>query len=106
MGDLIDSVAGPKPGAAVPHHPVGERPERGAPGFVWGVWALMLLAGLALVRAFGQDVPFYDEWNMVAVLTGERPVDAAWLWSEHNGHRIPLPRLLLLALYRLSGNDF
>ena len=29
-----------------------------------------------------------------------------WLWSEHNGHRIPLPKLLLLAAYKFTGSDF
>jgi hypothetical protein len=43
---------------------------------------------------------------MVEILTGSRPVDWGWLWSEHNGHRIPFPKLVLLALYRLSGSDF
>ena len=42
---------------------------------------------------------------MVPVVAGDQPVDARWLWSEHNGHRIPVPRLLLLALYKFSGFD-
>jgi hypothetical protein len=80
--------------------------RRGARWFVGGVWALMVLAALAYVWKFGSNVPFYDEWNMVAVLVGDREVDLSWLWSEHNGHRILLPRLLMLGLYRLTGGDF
>jgi hypothetical protein len=49
----------------------------------------MLLAALAFVWKFGSNVPYWDEWEMVPILTGEQPVNAAWLWSEHNGHRIP-----------------
>ena len=26
----------------------------------------------------------------------------SWLWSQHNEHRIPLPRLLMLGIYRLK----
>ena len=78
----------------------------GASWFVWAVWGAMLLAALAFVWKFGSNVPYWDEWEMVPILAGEQPVDAAWLWSEHNGHRIPLPKLLLLAAYKLTGADF
>ena len=79
----------------------------GANWFVWGVWGAMLLAALAFVWKFGSNVPYWDEWGeMVPILTGEQPVNAAWLWSEHNGHRIPLPKLLLLAACKLTGSDF
>ena len=66
----------------------------------------MLLAALAYVAVYGSDVPFWDDWNLVAVLVGDQPVTPRWLWSEYNGHRLPLPKLTLLALYRLTGCDF
>ena len=74
--------------------------------FVWSVRAIMTAATLAYVVHFGRDVPYWDEWDMVAVITKAQPVTLEWLWSSHNGHRIPLPRLLLLSLYKLSGTDF
>jgi hypothetical protein len=37
---------------------------------------------------------------------GDEPVTLKWLWSQHNEHRIFLPRLLYLALVRGSGYDF
>jgi hypothetical protein len=74
--------------------------------FVWGLWAVVLLADLWLVARFGSNVPYWDEWSMVPVLAGEQAVTPAWLWSSHHGHRIPVPRLVLLALYRLTGDDF
>src|SRR5215217_1322068 len=77
-----------------------------SPYFVWATWALTFFAALAFILCFGSNVPYWDEWSMVEALVGDRSVDAQWLWSEHNGHRIPLPRLLLLGLYRLSGSDF
>jgi hypothetical protein len=73
---------------------------------VWSVWAAMTLAALVFVARFGSNVPFWDEWAMVDVLTGSQPVNLQWLWSAHNGHRIPLPRLVLLGLYKISGADF
>jgi hypothetical protein len=73
---------------------------------VWSVWALMLSAGIIFVWRFGSNVPYWDEWNLAAVLAGEQPVTIDWLWSPHNGHRIPVPRLVLLALLNITGHDF
>ena len=73
---------------------------------VWTVWATMLAAALLLVARFGNNVPSWDEWDMVPTLTGHQPVTAEWLWSQHNEHRVPLPRLVLLAINRLGGPDF
>lgn len=76
------------------------------PTFVLGVWVLMLLAALALVGSYGSNVPSWDGWDMVPTLTGEQPISLSWLWSQHNEHRIPLPRLILLGLGQLTNNDF
>jgi hypothetical protein len=73
---------------------------------VWGIWAVMTIAALAFVWRFGSDVPFWDEWNIVNALTGAQPITIKWLWALHNGHRILLPKLLLLGLYKVSGGDF
>ena len=80
--------------------------EPGARIFVWGVWAALLALDLGLVARFGPDVPIGDDFDVVSVVSGARPATLEWLWSQHNEHRVPLPRLILLGLYRLSGNDF
>jgi len=67
----------------------------------------MLVFALAFVRTYGSNVPLWDEWwGIVPVLTGQEPITARWLWSLHNSHRIPLPRLLVLLFHTLSGYDF
>src|SRR5262252_1502700 len=71
--------------------------------FVWSVWGLMLAAALGFVVRFGSNVPYWDEWSMVPALTGEEHIDAHWFWQDRNGHRVPIPRLFLLALYKLTG---
>jgi hypothetical protein len=81
-------------------------PEWGASAFVWGVLLLVLLADLLFVGKFGLDFPDGDEWIMAPVLTGEQPLTVAWLWSPCNEHRVPLAKLILLALYKISGYDF
>lgn len=73
--------------------------------FVWAVWGLMLLAGLAFVRTYGRNCPFWDEWAWVPAQTGEVPF-LPWLWEQHNEHRLPLPKLLFVALCRLTGWDY
>ena len=77
------------------------------PGLVvWTTWAFMLAAALWFVMTCGKNVPFMDDWEIVPALSGAQPITANWLWSQHNEHRIPLPRLLLLGLFSVSGNDF
>ena len=66
----------------------------------------MLAAACAFVLRFGTNVPSWDDWDMVPTLTGEQPVTAFWLWSQHNEHRVPLPRLIMLALNKLTVVDF
>jgi hypothetical protein len=71
----------------------------------WGTWAAMLLAALLFVSHFGSNVPSWDDWDMIPVLTHHQPVTWNWLWSQHNEHRVPLPRLVFLGLDRLLGVD-
>jgi hypothetical protein len=87
--------------------PAGDTlPDRAPARFVWGVWALTVLAAGALVVRFGADVPINDDWYIVPALTGAQPVSLAWLWAQHNYHRILLPKLVLVGLLRLTGSDF
>lgn len=73
-------------------------------GFVWFFLLACVVAGFSYVVAFGRNVPSWDEWDMVPTTVGVQPVNWEWLWSQHNEHRIPLPRLVMLAAYRLSGD--
>jgi len=58
-----------------------------------------------LVWRFGVDVPFLDEWSLAYDI--ERFLDGAWTSSEvlraHNGHRIAIPRLVLVPLATATG---
>jgi hypothetical protein len=80
--------------------------HEGARLFVWGTWALMLAGALVYIRVFSTNMPFYDEFTMVGLVTGDQPLTLSYLWSLHNEHRIPLPRLLYLGLARLTYCDF
>ncbi len=78
----------------------------GASLFVWGVWAMMVLTALSFVVKYGGNLPVCDEWPYVPYATGEEPVTAQLLWSQHNEHRIPLPKVLSLVLSRLTHCDY
>jgi hypothetical protein len=80
--------------------------SRLAPLVVWGAWGVMTAALLGYVAAFARDVPWWDDWDFVPVLSGNEPATAAWLWERHNEHRLPVPKLIHLALAAPAGPDF
>src|SRR6266853_466484 len=71
----------------------------------WGAWAAMLAAALYFVAHYASNVPSWDDWDMVPTLTHNQPVTWDWLWSQHNEHRVPVPRLIFLGLNRLTTID-
>jgi hypothetical protein len=91
---------------------VGDARDQGVPhGRVigWAIWlltAIMSLALLFFVYRHGDNVPFFDDWLIVPAMTGHEPITFQWLWSQHNEHRMPVQKLLLLGLYRISASDF
>ena len=76
--------------------------------FVWGVWALMFLVALAFVATYGANVPYGDDWwNWLPPLHNGQPITLSWLWARHGvntEHRYPLQKLLLVGLYRITGD--
>jgi hypothetical protein len=71
---------------------------------VWGIWLVLARALYHYVRWFPVDAPWMDEWEVIPTLTGHLPLTWKWLWSLHNEHRIVIPRLIYLAVVRLSGD--
>jgi hypothetical protein len=72
----------------------------------WAVWTLMLGAGLWFVGIYGYTMPFGDEWTWLPVMSGQQPLDASWLWSLHNEHRMVLPRLIYMGLGYATDFNF
>jgi hypothetical protein len=79
--------------------------DRGSALFVWGIWILLFANALAFIRHYGCNVPCCDDWALVPAVTGNEPITLSYLWSQHNEHRIPLPRLVTLGLAQLTGFD-
>jgi hypothetical protein len=81
-------------------------PAWGIAGFVWLLYVGLAAALIGYVQTYSTDVPYLDDWDIVPALTGQQPITPAWLLSEHNEHRVPIPRLLLLGLCKLTDCDF
>lgn len=85
---------------------VGGRQDRNVRIFIWGVWALMLVVALCVLFSYGRNIGIAEDWLMIAPLTGNEPSLPQWAWSQNNEHRIPLPRLILLAVMKIFNGDF
>ncbi|RUL87699.1 hypothetical protein [Tautonia sociabilis] len=81
-------------------------PEPGASWFCGSSWLAMTVAAVWLIARFGPEVPLYDDFAIVPALVGNQEVSLGYLWSMHNEHRLPLPRLVLLLAYPAAGYDF
>jgi hypothetical protein len=81
-------------------------PSWGPTLFVWVLWLVSFGSVLVFIGCYGADSPLYDDWEYVPALTGDQPLTWAWLWSQTNEHRMPVQKLILLASYKLTGNDF
>jgi hypothetical protein len=66
----------------------------------------MFLYAVAFAFAYCSYVPFSDDWIIVPALTGDQPITAAWLWQGEGDQRVPLAKVFLLGLYKLSAGDF
>jgi len=69
---------------------------------------ITLAGGLGTIAAVGYLVvrsytclPFWDLWSVSIFLAGPKPSVLQWLWAQHNEHRIPLSKIVLLLDYRL-----
>src|SRR4051812_49211071 len=80
--------------------------EPGASAFVLIAWGACAAGAIGLAVSSAAETPLWDDWANVPVLTGERPLSLEWLWSQHNEHRIPLPRLIIIGLSQLTGCSF
>ncbi|HEX5963434.1 MAG TPA: hypothetical protein VFY42_06895, partial [Gemmatimonadales bacterium] len=69
---------------------------RPAAAFVWLTWAVTLATLLVSIARDGRNIPFEEDWFMVAPMTGHEPDLPRWLWSQNSEHRLPLPRLINL----------
>jgi hypothetical protein len=82
--------------------------DRASHWFVWLLWLGTSGVLAFFVMSFGANHPLCDEWQNLPYLTGDVPLTWSNLciptgWGDH---RVPLLRLVLLALARLSDFNF
>lgn len=77
---------------------------RASAAFVWLVWAATLASILVFIARDGRNIPFEEDWLMVAPMVGHEPDLPGWLWSQNSEHRLPLPRLVNLVFLRATGD--
>src|SRR5215210_336316 len=76
----------------------GRADDRLARLVVWGTWTAMLAFVLAHIARYARNIPLAEDWVMLRPLAGTEPHFWEWVWSQHNEHRLPLPRLVYLGL--------
>jgi hypothetical protein len=97
MTDALDRTSTPVP---------ADRKERRTHAFVWGVWGLLLLVALCVLFSYGRNIGIAEDWHLVAPLAGHEPSLPTWAWAQNNEHRIPLPRVILLTVLKITNGDF
>ena len=68
---------------------------------------LTVFAATYMVVVSYSNLPASDGWEQIdVVLRGVSPLSPAWLWSQHNEHRLVIPKLFLAAdLLWFRGNQ-
>jgi hypothetical protein len=82
------------------------RIERGS-RLLWGLSALPALVSAWFVFGYGVDVPFWDEWAIAPLLQhiDSGTLTLAELFTQHNEHRMLVPRVVQLAVAVSVGWD-
>ena len=69
--------------------------------------ALPVAVTAAVIIAYGVNVPFWDQWELVPLLVKQREgtLALADLFHQHNEHRMFFPNLIMVGLAPLTGWD-
>jgi hypothetical protein len=88
----IDVTEGPRPGTRTR--------ARAVAVLVWAVWAAVTLSTILYIRHYSRNIPFYDDFTVVPVMTGHEPLSYRWATAQFNEHRNVIPRLTQAILLR------
>src|SRR5262249_53954800 len=66
--------------------------------FVFAIWLLMTFLAARHIVRYGRNVPMGDDFALVPYWTGNKPVTITYLWEQHNEHRVPFYKIMLLSL--------
>ena len=77
-----------------------------ASAIVYGVWLFGTLSVVFVTLRYGRHFPYSDDWAVLSLLTGNAEDVLAALWQQHNEHRILIPKLIWMVLFKLSEGDY
>lgn len=92
-------------------HSIGTNPDAtgfrvsGPSVFVFGVWLVMVAGALNFLSRFSVNVPYAEDGMLIPYVTGNEPFSWDFFWCQYSNHVIPLPKLVLIFLTRLT-HDF
>ena len=67
---------------------------------VWSVWVAATCSALWYVRQYGRNVPSWEDFFVVPIMTGHEPMSFQWATAQYNEHRVVIPKLILAGLLR------
>jgi len=67
---------------------------------VWSVWASVTLAAILYIQYYARNLPFYEDFLIVPVMTGHEPLSLRWVTSQYAEHRPVIPKAILATMYR------
>jgi hypothetical protein len=71
-----------------------------------GLLGLAVVASdLVYILQYGLTTPYWDDWSYIPVASGGLPLSFQWLWAYQGDHRVPLPKIVFVVLYKLGGGD-
>src|SRR6516162_9657623 len=59
----------------------------------------------SLITYRGVNFPWGDDWDAIPAMAGVEKDIPSWLWSQHNEHRVPLPRAIILLVTGYHNGD-
>lgn len=72
----------------------------------WSFCLLIPLFNIILVWVYGVNVPFWDEWDLIAFFEqSQHRLDFQALWHQHNEHRVVWVKLLYWVYWKLGMLD-
>ena len=67
---------------------------------VWSAWATATLVMILFIRHHARNVPYFDDFMVVSVMTGHEPLNLQWAAAQYNEHRNVIPKLIQVTLLR------
>src|SRR4051794_5127334 len=77
-----------------------------ARAFVWAVWLLLVALAVFKLITESHKIPVNEDWFLVPAFTGNEVKFPQWLWKQNAEHRVPLPKLIMVGILKLSRGDF